>query len=215
MARRLLDLFCGQLGWSKRFIARGWECVGVDLAEPTEALPTSGFRFIQADILDMTIGRDGYLRWLDSDRACAMPFDFIVASSPCEEFSVFGMKHFHPNPKYPEMGIRLFNHTRAMCEASGAPYLMENVRPAQSFVGAAAHHCGPFFLWGNAVPTLLPQGISKAKFKKNSEHGRHGKPGNFCPEWNLSKEARKRIVATIPVELADCVAEHAERILAR
>jgi integron integrase len=30
---RLLDLFCGVGGWSKCFAARGWKCVGVDIAE--------------------------------------------------------------------------------------------------------------------------------------------------------------------------------------
>ena len=93
-------------------------------------------------------------------------FDFICASSPCEQFSVHGMKHFHPNPPYPELGIKLFNHTRAICEASGVPYVMENVRAAQQFVGQAVNHCGPFYLWGNAVPVLMPQGVNKGMSRK-------------------------------------------------
>ena len=43
--KRMLDLFCGRLGWSKAFLAKGWECVGVDLVEPPE-IP-QGFRFIK------------------------------------------------------------------------------------------------------------------------------------------------------------------------
>ena len=86
---------------------------------------------------------------------------FICASSSCEQFSVHGMKHFHPNPPYPELGIKLFNHTRQLCEASGVPYVMENVRAAQQFVGNAVHHCGPFYLWGSGVPAMMPQGITK------------------------------------------------------
>jgi DNA (cytosine-5)-methyltransferase 1 len=147
---RLLDLFCGRLGWSKVFLARGWVCVGVDLVEPPE-IP-AGAQFIKMDILEL-----GQVRTLLDEQ-----FDFICASSPCEEFSVHGMKHFHPNPKYPELGIKLFNHTRALCESSGLPYVMENVRPAQKFVGPANHHCGPFYLWGNATPPCclreLPRG---------------------------------------------------------
>jgi hypothetical protein len=59
------------------------------------------------------------------------------------------------------MGIRLFSHTRALCEATGLPYVMENVRAAQDFVGKAANHCGSFYLWGSGVPPILPQGITK------------------------------------------------------
>src|SRR6266550_7440760 len=143
---RLLDLFCGRWGWSRAFAARGWECVGIDLVEPPDT--PARCEFLQGNVLELTGD------WFPT-------FDFIVASSPCEEFSVHGMKHFHPNPRYPEMGIKLFNHTRSLCEASGVPYVMENVRAAQQFVGQAVHHCGPFYLWGNGVPPLMPQGIIK------------------------------------------------------
>src|SRR6266480_1242920 len=125
---RLLDLFCGKWGWSKAFAARGWECTGWDLMKPPEIPP--GCSFVQANVLDLVA-------------VTIRKFDFVVASSPCEEFSVHGMKHFHPNPKYPEMGIKLFNHTRSLCEAAGVPYVMENVRAAQQFIGNAVHHCGP------------------------------------------------------------------------
>ena len=142
----MLDLFSGRWGWSRAFLARGWACTGVDLVVPSE-IP-DGCEFLQMDAMTLTAD---FVR----------EFDFVCASSPCEEFSVHGMKHFHPNPKYPETGIRLFNHTRAICEEAGVPYVMENVRPAQKFVGTAVHHCGPFYLWGSAVPPLMPQGISK------------------------------------------------------
>lgn len=147
---RMLDLFSGRWGWSKAFAARGWECFGVDLTVPPDV--PEGCRFLQKDVLSITP------EWLLRND---MGFDFICASSPCEQFSVHGMKHFHPNPPYPELGIKLFNHTRQLCEASGVPYVMENVRAAQQFVGQAVNHCGPFYLWGNAVPPLLPQNITK------------------------------------------------------
>lgn len=124
---RMLDLFCGRFGWGRAFAARGWDVVGLDLVEPPE-IP-EGYHFMRANILDIT---DVWIRTTGYG-----PFDFICASSPCEQFSVHGMKHFHPNPPYPELGIRLFNHTRSLCEASGVPYVMENVRSAQQFVGNA------------------------------------------------------------------------------
>lgn len=223
---RLLDLFCGRFGWSKAFAARGWECLGVDLIEPP-SIP-EGCMFIQADVLQMasastllTFAGEPFYEWKP---------DFIVASSPCEQFSVHGMKHFHPNPPYPELGLKLFNHTRDLCEASGLPYVMENVRAAQQFVGKAAHHCGPFYLWGTGVPPLMPRGITKGT------HDIKGVPVNRSRRFYYDTRAGKNVaiteraawketssgskerkectaeLATIPIELSACVADYAERI---
>ncbi len=224
----LLDLFCGRWGWSRAFAKRGWKCIGVDTAEPPET--PVGCEFLKADVLLLE------WNWLKYGYSP----DAIVASSPCEEFSVHGMKHFHPNPKYPENGIRLFNHTRQLCEASGVPYVMENVRAAQPFVGNAVHHCGPFYLWGNAAPPILNQGITKKqsfrmmpgnerikvlkaglplktyrnKYQQIKEREAMGLTGtrNTWSSSEARKEARA-LVAQIPPELANCVAEYFERIL--
>jgi hypothetical protein len=186
--------------------------VGVDLVEPPE-IPEN-CTFVRANILTTPFVESltGHLP------------DFIVASSPCEEFSVHGMKHFHPNPKYPEIGIKLFNHTRKLCEVAGVPYVMENVRSAQKFVGNAVSHCGPFYLWGTGVPPLLNQGIKKGidmggsqvvKGLSRAEITVYRK--QFDMMWSGSKsEARKQATAkaaTIPPELANCVADYAERLL--
>ena len=225
---RMLDLFCGRWGWSKAFAKRGWECWGIDLV--SRPLPAANAKFSSLDVLDLT---------------SVWPFapDFICASPPCEQFSVHGMRHFHPNPPYPELGIKLFNHTRRICEESGVPYVIENVRAAQQFVGNAVHHCGPFYLWGNAVPPLIPRNAQK---KDNF----HALPGNLrekvLKEGLNLREARNRwqqnpghpqrhellmtggrifgsatksraeataAAATIPPELANTVADYAERLL--
>jgi hypothetical protein len=194
----MLDLFCGRFGWSRAFAARGWECVGVDLVEPPE-IP-QGCTFIKADISHLELGRSS-LRWAGSHEVIASYFDFICASSPCEKFSVFDMKFWFPTPPYPEEGIQLFEHTRQLLESAGVPYIMENVRAAQQFVGQAVNHCGPFYLWGNAVPPILPQGITKGSML-------------WSPRYrNMKKSQRKREVATIPPELASCVCDYAERLL--
>ena len=225
---RMLDLFCGRFGWSRAFAARGWECVGVDLTAPPE-IP-NGCEYIAADIMDIQFERGAFKIWA---RGCPVAgqmwiddIDFICASSPCEKFSVFAMPHFHQNPKYPDLGIELFNHTRSICEASGLPYVMENVRAAQRFVGQAENHCGPFYLWGNAVPPLMPQGIKKgfqtggqiiqrlkAIDRKALTDYRRQNDGS----WSSSKSQKRKEwtakVAEIPRELANCVAEYAERLL--
>lgn len=206
--RRMLDLFCGRFGWGRAFAARGWEVVGVDLVEPPE-IP-EGCHFVRQDILEWT--------WPDVRRALGGQFDFFCASSPCEQFSVHGMKHFNPNPPYPELGIKLFKHTRALCESSGVPYVMENVRAAQPFVGRATNHCGPFYLWGNAVPLLMHQGIKKGwgttYIDKNGRKRTQGPTGRVIvnSQRRHSKEITAK-VATIPSELANCVCNYAERLL--
>ena len=221
--RRMLDLFCGRWGWSKAFAVKGWECDGVDLVEPPE-IP-QGCRFIKADILNMRWSGDG--RWLYFNEHEGIPRpDFICASSPCEQFSVHGMKHFHPNPPYPELGIKLFNHTREICEASGVPYVMENVRAAQQFVGQAVHHCGAFYLWGNSVPPLLHRGIVKGQSFRGvpgawmEKRPAHISVQDWRNQWQQESERLAggrancaNFAATIPPELANCVADYAERLL--
>jgi hypothetical protein len=208
---RMLDLFCGRWGWSKAFAAHGWECVGWDLTVPTE-IPNN-CRFVCQDVMEIV-------------RGYCSDFDFICASSPCEQFSVHGMKHFHPNPPYPELGIKLFDHTRRICEESGVPYVMENVRAAQQFVGNAVHHCGPFYLWGTGVPPLLHRGIAKGinwgsskdinAFETQEQKRKYRDKPHFYNRAFSTSEKRKNDVAqaaTIPPELANAVADYAERLL--
>jgi hypothetical protein len=202
----MLDLFCGRWGWSKAFAARGWECFGIDLVEPPEIPEHCHFQ--KMDVLNVTA-------------YAIASFDFICASSPCEQFSVHGMKHFHPNPPYPYLGRLLFNHTRSLCEKSGVPYVMENVRAAQKFVGQAVHHCGPFYLWGSGVPVLLHKGIIKGWSRKwidkqgrVRDQGPTGRGGGKANGSELASNGELTArAATIPPELANCVADYAERLL--
>ena len=236
---RMLDLFCGRFGWSRAFAARGWECVCVDLVRPAE-IP-QGCRFIKADVLDISFNENiGFFELLNE---YGMPelfkFDFICASSPCEQFALFGLKCFHPDPPYPELGIRLFNHTRGLCESSGVPYIMENVRSAQQFVGKADNHCGPFYMWGTGVPadlqhglfgedtrvpTSLPRGITKGVSIGSGNAVRGMTPAqkkDYRKQFaalqmgGKSPERQKETAAwaTIPPMLANAGAAYAERLL--
>lgn len=207
---RLLDLFSGRWGWSRAFAARGWECVGVDLVEPPE-IP-QGCTFLQMNVTSIAKLSDLGI------------FDFGCASSPCEEFSVHGMKHFHPNPPHPWRGIELFDYAKSLFEEADIHFVMENVRAAQQFVGRAVHHCGPFYLWGNAVPPLMPRGITKGTHdikgvavnqSKRYFRGAGERWQQASQVWSGSK-ARKEYtaeLAEIPAILANCVAEYAERLL--
>jgi hypothetical protein len=193
---KLLDLFCGRWGWSRAFAARGWECHGMDLVRPSE-IP-AGCTFEIRDIL--TLEPEAFMLGGVHDF-----YDFIVASPPCQEFSVHGMRNFYKNPKWPQLGIKLFTHARILCEVSCTPWLMENVRPAQEFVGNAANHCGPFYLWGTGVPPIMPQGIFK---------GRRLMRGGYKGQTGIQDDKKAgAVIATIPPELANCVADYAEALL--
>jgi hypothetical protein len=203
---RMLDLFCGRGGWTNAFLERGWECVGIDI----NPQPDYRGEFIQDDVLSVTA-------------KFVQGFDFACASSPCEEFSVYGMRHFHPNPKFPDMGLALFCWTRRLLDNAKVPYVMENVRPAERFVGRAAHHCGPFYVWGNGVPVLMAQGIKKGLDMGSSAYAKglrgkelHDYRRQFTDMWAGSNSPQRKKatarVAMIPPELANCVAEYAERI---
>lgn len=225
---RMLDLFCGRFGWGRAFAERRWEVVGIDLVAPPEV--PAGCTFIRADVLQLKVSKYGRFSIFEhgdrGEELWSFKPDFICASSPCEQFSVHGMKHFHPNPPYPELGIKLFNHTRELCEASGVPYVMENVRPAQAFVGTARHHCGPFYLWGCGVPPLMNQGISKGMNRgksdliktMTSEQKRAYRNAHSGPGRNGYSSSKERVeetacAATIPPELASCVCDYAEALL--
>lgn len=204
---RMLDLFAGRMGWSKAFLARGWDVVAIDLVEPPD-IPT-GVEFVQGDIMQFGwLPGEGLVHCGPHGIIPLGFFDFICASSPCEGFSCFTMKMFQPNPKHPEIGIKLFDHARSLCVTSRLPYVMENVRGAIQFVGKPDGRCGPFCLWGNAVPPILPQGITKSKW-----FTRPGKPGNICAEALKGKRQRKAVLATIPPELSFCIADYAEALM--
>jgi hypothetical protein len=192
----VVDLCCGRGGWSKGFLAEGFYAVGYDIEQydyPGE--------LILRDVRDVT----------PEDLAGAT---IVVASTPCQQFSVHGMKMFHPNPPYPALGVELFNHVRAICEAAGVPYIMENVRPAESFVGRAVNHVGPFYLWGTGVPALIPtEAFAATKRQKGFNLSRDPYTGIRAVEGarsygSKSKGRRDMVaqVAEIPPALSEWIA---------
>lgn len=191
----LIDLFAGRLGWSRAFLERGWRVIAYDLVSPSIEIPAC-VDYRLRDILTVT-----------PEEIRALRPDWVCCSSPCEEFTAFQMRNFHPDPAYPATGIRLFNHGRELCEAAGCGYTMENVNRAQDFVGRAGAHCGPFYLWGT-VPPILPQGINKGFGKMDRA---------FILKIGSSRSKKRQEhrakVATIPLELSACVADYAERLL--
>ena len=164
----LIDLCCGLGGWSQPFIDRGWRAVGFDI----KRFDYPGELVIQ-DVRTI----DG--RNLRGAR-------LIVASPPCEEFSRFQMPWTRAkNPPEPDLSI--VDACFRIAREAHAPVILENVRAAREWLGMATMHWGPFYLWGDGVPALLPSLSYRLK------------------ESYSSSERAKR--AQIPRVLADWIAE--------
>lgn len=207
-----IDLFCGKGGWTNALIEQGFTVYGFDI----EPQPDYKGIFVQCDILAM-----------NADDLRSYGASFATCSSPCEEFSVHGMKHFHPNPKHPEMGLRLFRHAQDILHALAIPYVMENVRPAQKFVGRSTMHCGPFHLWGTGVPAMFPKeaykvtkgiqlagGIKDWSVLTQEQKKTHRKTDFMISYGSKSKERAEASAqaAMIPMAVARTVAETAKRL---
>lgn len=203
-----IDLFCGKGGWTNALIDEGFEVYGFDNAPQ----PDYKGNFVLCDILELTV---------DAIRPYGAVFG--VCSSPCEQFSIHGMKHFHPNPKHPVMGIRLFEHARYLLQSLGIPHVMENVRSAEKFLGKAVNHCGPFYMWGDAVPAIFPPesyqvtkgidvGSSKIVKAMNKEERRaYRKQFIWNQAWSSSKQRCRDTAqaSMIPLPIARAVAQAA------
>ncbi len=118
----MLDLFCGA-GGAAMGLHRAWpdaEIVGVDI-KPQPRYP---FTFVQADA--MTYPLDG--------------FDFIWASPPCKAHTKTGWAIYFG---YQKNHSDLLTPTRARLEASGVPWVIENVPGAP--IRDALMLCGSMF----------------------------------------------------------------------
>jgi len=99
---RALDLFAGAGGVSVGLERAGFHVTAVDIAPQPHH---RGGTFVQADALAYPL--EG--------------FDFIWASPPCQAHT--SLKRLHPDVEYPD----LIPACRARLEASGRPYVIENV----------------------------------------------------------------------------------------
>lgn len=104
MKPRLLDAFCGAGGCTKGYQRAGFYVVGVDINEQPNYC---GDEFIEDDALGC------------EDLLLSGDFDAVSASPPCQRYSTATLDH----SKHPD----LYEPTRALLEATGLPYVIENV----------------------------------------------------------------------------------------
>jgi DNA (cytosine-5)-methyltransferase 1 len=103
---RLLDLFCGAGGATAGYQRAGFYVVGVD----HRPMPNyCGDEFVQADALDPPVFYD--------------EFDAIHASPPCQAYTLSALSQRKAGKEYPD----LLGPTRDLLEATGLPWVIENV----------------------------------------------------------------------------------------
>ena len=108
---RVLDLYCGAGGAARGYQLAGFETTGVDLAPQPNYC---GEMFIQGDVIALlpTLNLSG--------------IDFIHASPPCQSSTAL-TKGTNRGRVYPE----LIEPTRELLDATGLPYVIENVQGAK------------------------------------------------------------------------------------
>lgn len=129
MKPRLLDLFCKAGGCTKGYQRAGFYVVGVDI-EPQ--LNYCGDEFVRGDALEAL--RSG--AWRD--------FGAIHASPPCQGYSI--SRNNGSGAESP----RLIAPVRELLEATGLPYVIENVE------GARAHMRDPVLICGGSLGLGIP-----------------------------------------------------------
>jgi len=120
----LLDLFCCEGGAGMGYSRAGFRVIGVDI-NPQPLYP---FEFIQADAL-------AYVSRIDE---LTLRFAAIHASPPCQFATVYGNNEGHVKDDHPN----LIPATRELLQATGLPYVIENVEGARHELRDPVRICG-------------------------------------------------------------------------
>ncbi len=126
---RLLDLFCGAGGASVGYRRAGFDVVGVDI----NPQPNYPFEFDQADAL---VVLDEALKGAAHPSDIGEQFDAIHASPPCQAFSTIA-KQARVMGRVPDGNhVDLVEPTRELLQATGLPYVIENVvgAPLENYI---------------------------------------------------------------------------------
>lgn len=122
---RLLDLFCGEGGAAEGYIRAGFEVIGVDKKNTRKRYPGS---FIHGDAIEYLV-RFG------------KTFDVIHSSPPCQPYSIATAGNLKARAKYD----RLIPTVRDLSDATGKPWVMENVALAAKEMNNPITLCGTMF----------------------------------------------------------------------
>jgi DNA (cytosine-5)-methyltransferase 1 len=120
---KALDLFCGAGGASAGLALEGFQVFGVDVIEQ----PRYPYLFARGDALAVS---PAFLR----------SFDLVWASPPCQAFTAYKRRPGHVAP-----AGNLIPRTRALLEAAGVPFILENVPGARDELRNPVQLCGSSF----------------------------------------------------------------------
>jgi DNA (cytosine-5)-methyltransferase 1 len=208
----LLDLFCGAGGAAVGYHRAGFDVVGIDI----EPQPNYPFEFIEGDALEvLTDFNRGALApsWLGEAVA-------IHASPPCQFASKAtawrGDRACHSN---------LIPPTRELLQATGLPYVIENVSDARFWLRNPVMLCGTMFgigaqshRWFEVNPplTLLLPGCQHSKTDASRDHGFKQPESVFravigC-DWMTVVEARQAVLPAQTEFIGARLLEQLERV---
>lgn len=145
---RLLDLCCKAGGASMGYARAGFDVTGVDL----EPQPDYPFLFYQTDALTFSF----------------LGFHAVAVSPPCPGYSSATFFHRGARTKHP----LLIGTFRDRLQASGLPYVIENVERARSYMNSPILLCGEMFGLRTYRHRLFESNISL----QQPEHPRHYLP---------------------------------------
>lgn len=160
----LLDLFCGPGGATRGYQRAGLHVIGVDIAAQPRYC---GDWFLQMDALRFPL--DG--------------FDAIHASPPCQAYSQM----------HGSTGPDLIGPIRERIEATGLPYIIENVQGAPLLLDRTTMLCGSMFDLDVERHRL---------FETNWPLGDHDWPcrhGIWAPRYDVHDHGRRYKSRVVPV----------------
>lgn len=166
---RLLDLFCGAGGAAMGYSRAGFEVVGVDI----KPQPNYPFEFVRDDALELMrylIDKSDVVRGIEWNDQW---FDAIHASPPCQFYAGLSRgDHWHSIPP-----------VRQLLEATGLPYVIENIADARWDMREPVTLCGSMFglhvrrhrLFETTIPMFLQPKCDHAT--QGEIRAYYGKPG--------------------------------------
>jgi len=180
------DLCSGLGGWTEAFVEDGWQVIRIEINEELDFVPYTAIWDVKE-----------WMDWIDD-----YPHpDLIVASPPCQEFSLANHR-IAPSNRNPDMSI-----VRACLDIidyiKPTWWVLENVRGACPFfmpllghhkqaIGARGHP--KFFLWGN-----FPEIIMKPNFTHSISDKHHAQARSLIP-FELSFQLLRAIKMHIRID---------------